>query len=338
MILIDSVYINTGGGLVLLKYIVSSFEEKNINVFYLFDERTKQEFSHIDTKKCAFIKNSNSLRKNFYKKINKKINKVFCFGNVPPVIKLNLPVYVYFHQPLFLSIPEDFSFKNKIIYTTKQIFLNFYKENADLWLVQSEFIQKQLARKYLKGSLEKVKVMPFYPALDFSLENSIKKEDNSFLYVSNTSPHKNHEKLIEAFCNVYDKIKLGKLTLTVPIKSYGLCQVIEQKRLEGYPIINVGFVSRNHLINLYKANEYLIFPSLAESFGLGLAEAIDGGCKVIGADLPYTYEVCNPSLTFNPHTVESIEDAIMKAVTQELPESNKIISNDIEQLISLLSE
>ncbi|MDN5489885.1 MAG: glycosyltransferase, partial [Acinetobacter sp.] len=110
------------------------------------------------------------------------------------------------------------------------------------------------------------------------------------------------------------------------------------KKSEGYPIVNVGFVSRDRLINLYKSNEYLIFPSLAESFGLGLAEAIDGGCKVLGADLPYTYEVCNPSLVFDPYNVNGIENAIITAITQELTSSNKVISNDINQLILLLSE
>ena len=46
----------------------------------------------------------------------------------------------------------------------------------------------------------------------------------------------------------------------------------------------------------YLSSEFLMFPSLTESFGLGLIEAIECGCKVIGADLPYTYEVCEPHL------------------------------------------
>ncbi|MDN5650257.1 MAG: glycosyltransferase [Acinetobacter sp.] len=338
MILIDSVYVNDGGGLVLLKYLINIIEKNNIKVFYLFDNRTKVIFNHDIGLGKTFITNKFYDRKEFYLKNKDKFTLVLCFGNVPPPVKLQASVYVYFHQPLFLKIPGDLSFKNKIIYTLKQLVLNFYKKNSDLWIVQNNFIQKSLATKYLGGCLDKVKIIPFYPELDFSALDDIKRQDNTFLYVSNTSPHKNHEKLIEAFCNAYDKMKVGKLTLTVPSKADSLCLLIERKKSEGYPIVNVGFVSRDKLINLYKSNEYLIFPSLAESFGLGLAEAIDGGCKVLGADLPYTYEVCNPSLVFDPYNVNGIENAIITAITQELTSSNKVISNDINQLILLLSE
>ena len=156
--------------------------------------------------------------------------------------------------------------------------------------------------------------------------------------MSNSAPHKNHENLITAFCNAYEQTKQGSLVITVPPSNVELCQLVVEKQKLGFPIENVGFVDRDDLIKLYLSHEYLIFPSLAESFGLGLAEAIDGGCKVIASDLPYTYQVCQPSLTFNPRSIESIESAIIKAVFQELPDSNKIITNDINQLILLLSE
>lgn len=334
MILIDSVYINDGGGLVLLKYLISVFEKSNIKVFYLLDARTKNIFDHDIGCGRVFVTNSISDRKTFYKKNKENFESILCFGNVPPPLRLTVPVYVYFHQPLFLRIPNEFSFKNKCIYLTKQFVLNFYKKNANFWLVQSEYIQKSLAKKYLKGNSDAVKILPFYPELDFSIDD-VEREMNAFLYVSNVAPHKNHERLIEAFCNAYDKTKSGRLILTIPLKSESLCALIKLKIEKGYPIKNVGFVNRIHLINLYKSCEYLIFPSLAESFGLGLAEAIDGGCKVLAADLPYTYEVCKPSFTFNPYVTENIENAIIKAVIGKLPYSQKNISNDVNQLISL---
>src|SRR5690606_28796151 len=140
------------------------------------------------------------------------------------------------------------------------------------------------------------------------------------------------------FCFAYDIEKKGNLTVTVPESDIDLCELIYRKNALGYPINNVGFIDRESLIELYLSHEYFIFPSLAESFGLGLVEAIDGGCKIIAADLCYTYEVCEPSLIFNPHSVESMRNAIVTAVQNELSYAQKLIENDISKIMQLLAD
>lgn len=338
MILIDSVFINNGGGLVLLKYLVDEFQRRNLKVCYLFDSRLKENFlKKNDFDNTFFVKNTMNDRSKFYRAHLNDFSHVLCFGNVPPPIRLNALVYVYFHQRLFLDIPKDFSIKNKLIYKLKQFVLNFYKFNADYWLVQTKTIQSAFAKKYLKDDMETVKVLPFYPPINFESLH-ITRANNTFLYVSNSSPHKNHEKLIMAFCDAYDEIGKGSLCLTVPVEDVKLCNFIEQKISEGYPIKNVGFIERDNLADLYLSHKYLIFPSISESFGLGLAEAIDGGCKVIASNLEYTFQVCEPSFTFDPLDSISIKNAIIAAVKENLPNSKKIISNDINQLILLLTE
>ncbi|KQF03203.1 hypothetical protein APB97_02740, partial [Acinetobacter baumannii] len=284
-----------------------------------------------------FISNSIIKRHYFYKKNKDQFNAVICFGNLPPTIRLKAKVLVYFHQPLFLEIPKEFSLKNKIIYGIKQNILNFLKSNADLWMVQSEFIRVELSKKYFSNESEKIIKLPFYPELSFSYYNMNRVKD-SFLYVSNSSPHKNHYRLIDSFCLAYDELQKGSLTITVPNSDLNLCEFIQKKINLGYPIKNVGFIDREKITALYLANEYLIFPSLAESFGLGLAEAIDGGCKIIASDLSYTYEVCEPSLVFDPLSIESMKNAIVTAINDELPYAKKLIENDISKIMQLLAE
>lgn len=338
MLLVDSVYVNDGGGFVLLKYLIETLRECELEVTYLFDQRTKHLFDQDQMlKRKFFVDNSMKSRKDFYLEHKDDFKAVLCFGNIPPPIRLDAKVFVYFHQPLFLKIPSEFSLKNKVVYTVKQIVLSYFKNNADVWLTQSALIQQSFAKKYLKNDLSQVEILPFYPPLNFNGQN-VKRLKNSFLYVSNSAPHKNHENLIEAFCEAYDQTSQGSLVITVPKSNIAISSLVEKKTKQSYPIQNVGFVDRATLIKLYLSHEYLIFPSLAESFGLGLAEAIDGGCKVIVSDLPYAYQVCTPSLTFDPYTKESIKSAIIKAATENLPSSKKIISNDINQLILLLSE
>lgn len=335
MVLLDAVFINSGGGLVLLRNLVDFLKKNSLDVFYLLDSRVEKYFDDLPFDKKTFISNSLVERHFFYQKYSYQFNKVICFGNIPPTKRVKAQVLVYFHQPLFLNIPHDFSFKNKISYTIKQNILNLISSNADLWLVQSEYIKDEFSKKYLNGENKKIIKFPFYPSLEFS-NYYIKRAPGSFFYVSNSSPHKNHHKLIESFCLAYDEIKKGSLTITVPNSDLELCDFIKSKINLGYPIKNVGFIERQKLVELYLSHEYLIFPSLAESFGLGLAEAIDGGCKIIAADLNYTYEVCEPSLVFDPYSVESMKNAIVTAVQNELPYAKKLIENDISKIMQLL--
>lgn len=335
MLLVDSVYINNGGGLVLLRYLVDYLESEFQDVFYLFDSRTEVYFKNIPALRKRYISNSLMERHFFYKTNKIVFDHIICFGNLPPTTRLKAKVLVYFHQRLFLEIPKEFSFKDKFIYAMKQNILNFTKNNADFWLVQSEYIKIKFSKKYLGGETKKIIKFPFYPNLKFN-DYQVDRLQNSFLYVSNSSPHKNHYRLIESFCLAFDKIRKGCLTITVPNTDINLCEFIQKKIDLGYPIKNVGFVDREKLTQIYLSHEYLIFPSLAESFGLGLAEAIDGGCKIIAADLNYTYEVCEPSLVFNPYSVESIKNVIVTAVQNELPYAKKLIENDISKIMQLL--
>lgn len=337
MILVDSVYINDGGGLVLLQYLVDKLEASKVDVFYLFDDRTTDIFENISSGK-SFISNSIYDRLKFYIKNKNKFSSILCFGNLPPPIKLKTPVYTYFHNQLLLKIPKSFSFINRSTYTLKQIYLRLSERKTNYWLVQSSHISKEFSDKYLNGKIEKIKILPFYPSIVISEFPNTTRNKNSFIYVSNSVPHKNHEKLINAFCNAHDKVKCGSLMVTVPSTSTELCDLISNKIRSGYPIINVGFIDRDELTQHYLTHEYLIFPSLAESFGLGLAEAIDCGCKVLVSDLPYAYEVCIPSLTFDPYNIDSIENAILTAIEDHLPISRKVISNDINKLIALITK
>jgi hypothetical protein len=69
---------------------------------------------------------------------------------------------------------------------------------------------------------------------------------------------------------------------------------------------------------------------------LGLVEAIENGCKVIGADLPYTYAVCEPSLSFNPLQTESIVEALSLSL-QTTKMSKSKVKNEISALINFLN-
>ncbi len=334
MILIDALYINNSGGKVLLDYLIEELEKTDKEVFYLLDERIQKEKLQLKKNKVIYLKASLIKRRNFYKENKNKFSSILCFGNLPPNIKTSAKVYTYFHQLLFLDLQKEMSFIRKKIYYIKTRFLNAFKKNTDYWMVQTELVKEKLSKKYgIQGS--NILVIPFYPPFTSEVKTNIRKE-HQYIYVSNVSKHKNHLRLIEAFAKFYDKHKKGKLILTIPDDASEILNSINEKVNQGYPVENIGFVDRNSLCQLYTESEYHIFPSLTESFGLGLVEAIENGCKIIGADLPYTYAVCKPSLVFNPLEVDSITEALSLSLQKNTINSESKVKNEINTLISLL--
>lgn len=334
MILLDAIYVNNGGAKVLLDYIIEELEKTDRSVFYLLDIRVKNNIPKIKkTNTVIYLKSSLYNRYKFYKNNSLKISVVLAFANLPPNIRLNCKVYTYFHQKIFLKIPKEYSFFVRLKFNLKVLVLKSLKENTDFWIVQSQLVKSKLAQKKNIDE-DKILILPFYPP--FSEKINPLREKNTYLYVSNGEPHKNHKVLIDAFCQFYDKNELGKLILTISKHYKDVFDLIEEKKQLGYPIENIGFIDRNLLEVVYKKTEFLIFPSISESFGLGLVEAIDNGCKVIGADLQYTYEVCEPTLVFNPNVRESIVQTLCLSLKPDLPHSISKVHNEIATIIDLL--
>lgn len=336
MILIDAMYINDGGGKVLLDYLVRSLEQTDLNITYLFDARITGSTPLVkESNPIVFLKASLRKRHLYYKKNINLFSAVLCFGNLPPSIALPCPVYTYFHNPMYLSVPIEFTWQTRIKFALKSIVLRCIVKNSDFILVQTGYIQAQFSKKYAI-SHDQILLMPFYE-VPYRQQHGNNKVADSFFYPSNATPHKNHIKLIEAFCHCYDQTHKGKLILTVDKSYTQVYQLIEQKRQSGYPINNIGFVGKDDLVVAYASSNYVVYPSLRESFGLGLIEGIAMGCKVVGADLPYTYAVCQPSVVFNPESVKSIHDALKTCLIGGAKSSTPVVTNQLNNLINLLN-
>jgi len=335
MILVDAVYINDGGGKVLLDYLIDELEKTGKQIFYLLDKRVAGENFNIKASNTLqFMESNFSLRKKFYSSNKSSFTSILCFGNIPPNVKTTAVVYTYFHQLLFLKIPADLPLHKKVLYWIKTNIVRGLKSNTNFWVVQSDLVATLLSQKY-KVSTKSVKVLPVYKELPVSA-SSIRREPKSFLYVSNATPHKNHLSLINAFCRFFDETKAGKLTLTVSDHYPAILNMINSKIKEGYPIINNGFISQSELSALYASHEYLIFPSSTESFGLPIVEAIEKGCKVVAPDLPYVHAICMPSFTFKDNSESSIFAALKAVYEQALPTSFSKVSNKMSELLEVL--
>jgi glycosyltransferase involved in cell wall biosynthesis len=60
----------------------------------------------------------------------------------------------------------------------------------------------------------------------------------------------------------------------------------------------VGPLSREHTENLYRDSDIFIFPSLAESFGFPMAEAMSYGLPIVASDTPVNREICGDAAVY----------------------------------------
>jgi len=127
------------------------------------------------------------------------------------------------------------------------------------------------------------------------------------LYPANRWPHKNHDRLFEAFALVRRERPELRLVLT-------------GSGHEGRPlpegVESRGRVSDDELVELYRSAACLVFPSLYEGFGLPPLEAMACGCPVAVAQATSLPEVCGDAAEyFDPFSAEDMAAAILRALS-----------------------
>ena len=334
MILFDAIYINSKGGINLLKYFLKESEKKSFDVLFAIDSRLESIVfsSKID---IIYIKPNIFSRHIFYLKNKNKFRSVFCFANIPPTFSMKCSVYTYFQNVNLLNVKNEFNLNSFL----KNFFYYLFSKNSDYWIVQTNTTAKLLSKRF--ESSKKIKIIPFFNPNPFLNYNNVSKNKNismfRFFYPSSGEPHKNHLNLIAAFKNFSFSNPNSTLVLTIGHKYKKLIYQIETLKKEGVKIINKGMLNNKNLLKEFQLSDFIIFPSLRESFGLGLIEAALIKKPIIASDLDYVHEIVDPSITFNPHSIKSIEEAMKKCSYTDLELPKLKVKNNIEQIFELLN-
>ncbi|MBC7552372.1 MAG: glycosyltransferase [Taibaiella sp.] len=334
MILIDALFINKGGGAVLLQYLIEKIlllPEKD-NFFFLLDPRF--EVPAVLTKNYLVIPNKVSDRVKFYKENKTSYTKVFCFANTPPPLRLNVPVYTYSHNQKLLEAPRQKFKKSYWRLYIKYLFIKFYNKNTDYYIVQTPHMVHELLGTGLKDAAHCLTI-PFYDAEKYKGATLpfAQRPEAEFAFVSTPSPQKNYPTLLDAWEYLHSKGHRPGLHITIDSTAPHLLARLEDMKARGIRVFNYSYIDPRELYFKYR---YLVCPSVMESFGLPLIESVESGMKVLAPDLAYVYDVIKPSATFNPWDKVSIADAVVAAMTHELPFPEIIAKNDIDKLLALL--
>ena len=138
------------------------------------------------------------------------------------------------------------------------------------------------------------------------------RQNNTFLYVSSDDPHKNHKKLIEAWCLLSEEDIYPKLILTIDKNTSLHSSIIKKVEKNSLNIDIFPNLERLKILNLYKQSTALIFPSFFESYGLPLVEANHYDLPVIASELDFVRDILDPVETFDPNSSKSISRSVKR--------------------------
>lgn len=137
----------------------------------------------------------------------------------------------------------------------------------------------------------------FHPGPD-----STSSTDPFILHISAPQPKKNIERILEAFTASRSR-QHARLVAVIP----GYLRHVDDDRIT---VIDTP-MDHKALARLYRSAALFVFPSLHETFGMPIAEAMSSGCPVITANSTACAEVAGDhGILVDPRSVWEISDAI----------------------------
>jgi glycosyltransferase involved in cell wall biosynthesis len=234
------------------------------------------------------------------------------------------PAVVTIHDCIHLRFPQYLP--NRAAHVYAKWMMRMAARRAQRILTVSEASKQDILR-YLKVPASKVEVI--YNALDERLAIAPPEADvtrvreryqlrsSYVLYAGNIKPHKNVDRLIEAFAMLRkgrrDDLKL--LIIGDEISKYpNLRRLVHRYQLHQH-VRFFGFVSDDTLSVLYRLAAVFVFPSLFEGFGLPPLEAMASGTPVVTSNVSSLPEVVgDAALLIDPMNPAAIADAMRRVL------------------------
>ncbi len=262
---------------------------------------------------------------------------LFSFANCAPIRPV-IPQVVFFHQPNVFFITDVVS--RGVLASIKLRLLRHLiisgMSASTTTVVQTKTMKQKIIEAAPKLNADAIYVIPSgFRTLGGGghvrsekelLVNSSRKP--RILYVSHPGASKNHFALIRAMSLVTQVLPSATLMLTLELERPNEPRYDAWVRLIVKEALACGVLDRIKWLGILDAKEVdfalrssdlMVFPSLVESFGLGLVESMAAGCPIAAADLPYAHDVCgDAAVYFDPNDPTEIARTIVTACSDEL--------------------
>jgi glycosyltransferase involved in cell wall biosynthesis len=258
-----------------------------------------------------------------------------CTSNTAP-ISTNIPLITILHDIIYME-----SSYYKILTgsaTPYQKFGNAYRKlivprvvkNSDKIVTVSHFEKNRIAEFFGMAGDEHLTAIyngvstHFKPITDDNELKRVKEKyhlpDNFFFFLGNTDPKKNTKGTLKAFS---DFLKQSKSDYKLVMLDYDTSELeklldeIGDKQLINH-IILTGYVINTDLPAIYSLCAIFLYPSLRESFGIPMLEAMSCGVPVITSNTSSMPEVSgNAAHIIDPYKPEEITEGIIKILSEK---------------------
>ena len=261
--------------------------------------------------------------------IIKKIDVIFCPGNITPILtNVKKVQWIGTIGPFYSEFYKGFSLFNRgALYINKLIMISSsYMANAVIF--ESEFTKKLFVNKY-RIKKDKTHVInigndSFYKRIKDNsvLDKKFKKFIPYALCVSHLYPYKNILNMLDAYKISMNKTGIKLKLLIAGSRDYKYYDIkilkkIDELILNDYVIL-LGNVSKEELRYLYSNSEMMIFPSPFENFAYTLVEAMKCGSPIICSNTTAMPETCkDAALYFDPYNINDMANKISKLTEED---------------------
>jgi len=141
--------------------------------------------------------------------------------------------------------------------------------------------------------------------------------ENFFFFLGNTDPKKNVKRTLTAFSDFLQRTGLNYYLVMADYEQNKLRKLLDE--IDNKSLINriilVGYIPNDKLPAIYSQSKVFLYPSLRESFGIPMLEAMSCGIPVLTSNTESMPEIAgNAAYLINPFKPEEITEAMIKLV------------------------
>jgi glycosyltransferase involved in cell wall biosynthesis len=139
-----------------------------------------------------------------------------------------------------------------------------------------------------------------------------------FFFLGNTDPKKNTERTLIAYSRYLEKSEFKRQLLLADLDKEYLDDIIERNKIDNIreKVVMPGYIANKDLPSIYNNAFAFLYPSLRESFGIPLLEAMACGTPVITSNTSSMPEIGGPhAILINPENPDEITEMMLKLET-----------------------
>lgn len=169
-------------------------------------------------------------------------------------------------------------------------------------------VQTPTMAQHIRQRIDHTRIKVLTPDAPYMPAGQLERpQHHNVLYVGHDAPYKNMASLYEAMPYVVEALPGATLSVTH----------MAPNRPKHAPWLRaLGPQPPHQIATLMRQANALVMPSLAETVGLPLIEAMASSLPVLAADLPYAHDICDDAASyFDPTNVRSLANKIIDLLT-----------------------